>query len=158
MAEGIKYGPHLNTIIKNQIKEWTENGKDVFQYTNNGIINKEAIFLSDGTYAAVHCNGKTEVVPYIGGLPYIQLADITLTPFTIRSLIARPISWVHRKMSPGSYEDVDLEKFGEELDMHGGIDFLQSVSPPKAEQVDYIRSADGKRFILRKKEGKILRL
>jgi hypothetical protein len=73
-------------------------------------------------------------------------------------LALRPIVWIHRKLKPESYEDVDLDEFGQELDEHGGIDFLQIVSPPRTKRTDYIRCADGQRYILDKPNRKVLRL
>lgn len=158
MAEGVKYAPHLHTSIKDEITQWTGNSDlDVFQYTNHGILNKEAIFLNDGTYVTVSRNGEITEHTYYGA-PFAEPTDIALTPFTLRSILIRPAVWLHKKMRPDSYQDIDLDRFAQELDDHGGIDFLQVISPPRAAQTDYIKCADGQRYVLDKPNSKILRL
>lgn len=178
----INYWDHLHTGISADARSYVEaNSEDpkVFQYRKRGP--KEILFL-DTADIIIHRDDRPvrpirdNILQLIGSCPYKMLdentmifgsdpmsmmadaGDLALTLFTLRSMIARPLAWVHRKLRADSYEDVDLDEFGQELDKHGGIDFLQVISPPRAGKTDYIRCADGHRYVLDKEYRKVLRI
>lgn len=157
MGDGLRYAPHIKTSVKDLVLEASKYGADVFQFKTPGIVNKEVMFMEDGTYVTVSKGDRVRRIPYMGA-PFVEAADLALTPFTIRSLAMRPVFWAHRKFKPDSYEDVDPYEFGKELDDHGGIVFLQVVSPSRVAKTDLIRCADGQEYIFDKPNNKVLRL
>lgn len=153
---GMVYWPHLKTNARTQIQQAAAfSDADVFQF-RRGIF-KDQAFFENGTYATIDKKGNAQFTPYLNA-PFAEAADLALTPFTLRSLAARPIAWAHQKLRPDAYKPVNFEELGRELDQHGGVVFLQVISPPRAGRTDYIKCADGTRYVLDKKNARVLRL